>query len=455
LARQSSSQYVPVVTTSHEPAQGRCFRGGNAHWGLSKQHQWLKLSHDLLERAEAVVSPPEVQTMEATKPLASGQGLVASFCTSVESTNASDWSRLLPDEAEDWSYFRTVEAFPPPGFKLGAILATRGSSLVGAAPVFRASYRFDTSLQATWRRRIGDLLYAHIPWLVSMDVLSMGSPLSDNSHIGLAPDLSLEERRHVLAEMLRCLAAHAKKVGVPLIAAKSLNTEEANQLQPVFTSFGYARVTTIPNVVLELPFRDLNDYLSSLAEKTSSYLQRKWRSASRVSIEYPSSVEGLSCEINALYQSTLAQSRVDYGNFGPVHGDYFAAVLRNSPESARIMLCRVDGKLLSFQLYIVGRNAVHAKGIGMQYPEAREHNLYFLNWKKIMEDCFRCGIPRISMAGTTYATKLLIGGRLQRRWIFFRFRNDVVNKIIPLLAPVFDFERNDPELRELNIRNLI
>jgi hypothetical protein len=297
---------------------------------------------------------------------------------------------------------------------------------------------------------MGDLVYARMPRLVSMDVLSLGSPLSDDSHIGLAPDLSSEARQQVFAAMLRSLAGHARKESVPLIAAKSLDTEEASQFQPVFTTLGYTRVTTIPNVVLELPFRDFRGYLSSLPEKTSEYLQRKWRSASRVCVEYPSSLGGLSSEINALYRSTLAQSRVDYGNFGPVHDDYFAAVLRNMPERARIMLCRVDGKLLSFQLYMIGRNAVHAKGIGMQYPEARDHNLYFVNWKEMMEDCFRLGIHRISMSGTTYATKLLIGGRLERRWIFFRFRNNVANRMMPWLAPAFDFERNDPELRELN-----
>jgi len=99
---------------------------------------------------------------------------------------------------------------------------------------------------------------------------------------------------------------------------------------------------------------------------------------------------------------------------------------------------------------MIGRHAVHAKGIGMRYPEAREHNLYFLNWKEMMEDALRRGVPRISMSGTTYATKLLIGGKLERRWIFFRFRSAILNRIMPLLAPAFDFERNDPELRELN-----
>ena len=389
--------------------------------------------------------------MGEAEALGSGLEIAASFSTSVESTSASAWSRLLPGEAEDWSYFRAVEESPPPGFKLGVILAARGNSLVGAAPVFRTSYRFDTSVQAPWRRRIGDMLYARVPRLVSMDVLSLGSPLSDNSHIGLAADLSSKERDTVLSAMLHCLAGQAKKEGIPLIAAKSLGTDEADQLEPTFANLGYARVTTIPNVVLEVPFRDLNGYLLSLPEKTSSYLQRKWRSASKVSIEYPSSLDGLSSEINALYQSTLAQSLVDYGNFGPVHDDYFAAVLRDMPQRARIMLCRVNGKLLSFQLYMIGRGAIHAKGIGMRYPEARDYGLYFLNWKEMLEECTRLCIPRISMSGTTYATKLLIGGRLERRWIFFRFRNNIANWTMPWLAPAFDFERNDPELRALNV----
>ena len=43
----------------------------------------------------------------------------------------------------------------------------------------------------------------------------------------------------------------------------------------------------------------------------------------------------------------------------------------------------------------------------------------------------------------------LIGGRLEQRWIFFRFQNPVVNLIAPRLAGAFDFESNDPELRAL------
>lgn len=68
----------------------------------------------------------------------------------------------------------------------------------------------------------------------------------------------------------------------------------------------------------------------------------------------------------------------------------------------------------------------------------------------MIDFCLGRGIPRISMSGTTYATKLLIGGRLEQRWILFRFQNGVVNTVLPWLAPAFDFESNDPELQNLH-----
>lgn len=373
-------------------------------------------------------------------------------CNSVEQVSPSDWSNLLPGKGEDWAYFRTLEQAPPPGFGLGAIVVRNEGTVVAAAPVFRTVYRFDTSLQGRLRW-LGDRVYQHAPRLVSMRVLSLGSPLSDNSHIGLAPELSPDQRLAVIKEMLNCLKMQAKKESIPLVSAKSLLTEEADEYQQTFAACGFARVTTIPNVILELPYRDLHGYLASLPEGTASYLRRKWRTSGKVKIEHRTSIDDVRDEVNALYASTLAHSPVDYGNFGPVHPDYFAAVLRSMGERARLMLCWVDGELLSFQLYLVGRDTVLAKGIGMKYPKAKEYNLYFINWKEMIDFCLARGIPRISMSGTTYATKLLIGGRLEQRWIFFRFENNVVNSVLPWLAPAFDFESNDPELATRHARS--
>jgi hypothetical protein len=62
------------------------------------------------------------------------------------------WERMLPGEPESWDFYAAAEGVPPPGFKLGAIAALDGDSIVAAAPLFRVAYRIDTPLQGRLRR---------------------------------------------------------------------------------------------------------------------------------------------------------------------------------------------------------------------------------------------------------------------------------------------------------------
>jgi hypothetical protein len=119
-------------------------------------------------------------------------------------------------------------------------------------------------------------------------------------------------------------------------------------------------------------------------------------------------------------------------------------------EKAQLMLCWQDEELLSFQLFLVGHKRVLAKQIGMKYPQARELNLYFVNWLKLIEFAIEHRIPCVEMGATTYATKILFGGYLERRWLHFRFRSGLWNRVVDPLVPLFDFEKNDPELQKLD-----
>ena len=167
-------------------------------------------------------------------------------------------------------------------------------------------------------------------------------------------------------------------------------------------------------------------------------------------IEYRSSVVGIEAKIAELFDSTLKQSKVDYGDFEKLDPDYFPRVVHGMGDKAQLMLCWQGEELLSFQLFLVGRDRVLAKQIGMQYPQGRELNLYFINWLKLIEFAIEHRIPSVEMGATTYATKILFGGYLERRWLHFRFRGGLWNRALNPVAPLFDFEKNDPELQKLD-----
>ena len=75
--------------------------------------------------------------------------------------------------------------------------------------------------------------------------------------------------------------------------------------------------------MLDLPYRSLDHYLDSLPEKTGSYFRRKMRSVKKIRIEYRSSIVGLEARIAELFDNTLKQSKVDYGDFEKLDPDYF------------------------------------------------------------------------------------------------------------------------------------
>ncbi len=367
---------------------------------------------------------------------------------SIAAIPRADWERLLPGEPESWDFYTAVETVPPPGFKLAAIAAFDGERIVAAAPLFRVAYRIDTPLQGRLRA-VGDWVHARFPRLVSFPVIGIGSPMSDNCALGFAPELSDADCVHAFEGLLMHLSQLARAEKSALLAVKSLD-RSAEQLAPALARQGYKCVTSVPLAMLDLPYRSLDHYLGSLPEKTGSYFKRKMRSAKKVRIEYRSSIAGLEDKIARLFDATLAQSKVDYGDFEKLDPQYFPRVVHGMGDKAQLMLCWQGDELLSFQLFLVGRDRVLAKQIGMKYPEARELNLYFVNWLKLIEFAIEHRIPSVEMGATTYATKLLFGGYLERRWLHFRFRGGLWNRALDPVARFFDFERNDPELAKLD-----
>lgn len=371
----------------------------------------------------------------------------AAVHASLGSIERDAWNALFPGDVEDYDLYRTFEGVPPPGFALGALTMHDSGRLVAAAPLFETSYRLDTPFQGG-ARRLADWVHARVPGLTRLKVIGIGSPLSDNCSIGFAAGLADDARLRAFGEMVARLQEAAAVRRAAIVAVKSL-ASEASRFHSALVTQGFARVTSVPVVMLPLPYASFDHYLASLPAKTGAYFRRKLRKAEGLRIEYRDTVDGLEADLNRLLAATLAQSGANYGDFDELHPRYFRALLEGLGARARLMLCWKGDELLSFQVFLVGDKRIIANKIGMKYPEAREHNLYFVNFLRMIELAIEHGIPEIEMGATSYSAKLLFGGQIERRWLYFRFRTGVVNRLVRPLAPLFDFERNDPALRQL------
>ncbi len=85
----------------------------------------------------------------------------------------------------------------------------------------------------------------------------------------------------------------------------------------------------------------------------------------------------------------------------------------------------------------------------MRYPLAREHNLYFVNWMATARLCMERGIPWLQTGHTSYRQKVRLGCKLKRSWIYFKYRNPLINPLFKLFGPMMAFDAMDPDLQAL------
>lgn len=367
---------------------------------------------------------------------------------SVTSVSRDAWNSLFPSAAEDWDYFRSCERAAPPGFSLSAIGAFADNVLVGAAPLFRVDFRLDMPLDRGLQP-VASWLNARAPRLMNRGVLAIGSPHAEECPIGILPSVTATERTLIFKALLEGLYDSAAATSTPLLVLKDVRDRDTLWVQEPLRRAGFVRIPMLPVAVLELPYRHEDEYLSTLSPRLRSELRRKMRQASEVRVELRTSIDDLRDEINALFQATRGYRRADYGAFDDVGPDYFTEVTRNLGGRAQVMLCHLNGELVSFNMFLVEQHRVLAKYIGMRYPQARELNLYYFNWVMMVRYCIEHGISAFQTGQTAYEIKLRLGSKLKRSWIYVRHRGLFMNQLVRAIGPLMAFDKTDPDLREL------
>lgn len=363
------------------------------------------------------------------------------------------WDSMWPGAAECSRFYRAIEAVPiSDAFRHGAIAVYDEGTPIAAAPLFQVNYRLDTPLQGGLRR-LTNFIHARVPQLVSLPVLALGSPITDTLRLGFRPHLDADERLAAAGVIIDALEEEGRRRGSALVALKSLAHAGAG-LDGLLAARGYARVTSVPLAVVDLPFASRAEYLASLPKKNAAYLRSRTKTADRIRFEEVGAIGDMEPSLHALLEETVSRSAVDHGDFDRLHPNYFAHLKRGMGDNAMLTLCWSGPRLIGFQLSLIGRDAIIAKHIGVGYPEARELNLYFVNWLRMVDVAIARGVKRIELGGTTYATKLMLGARLERRWLYYRICNGALNRLLRPAGRLFDFERNDPELRRLKPEQL-
>ena len=374
--------------------------------------------------------------------------LSARVLASIADAPQPAWDRLFGNAALGFDYYRACELATPEAFRFLAAGAFEDDVLVAGVPLFEVTFRVDMPLEGFAKSAVQTVGRVW-PRLTNIPILGAGSPHAEQLALVFPPSADVATRARCFEALLAEMERHAAASEVDLVVLKDMRDADARWCHEVLASRGFARTAALPVAMLDLPFASEEAYLASLSQNMRSNLRRKLKKASRVRVEVRDRIDDLRAEITALFEETRVQAQVDYDVFEQLSPSYFATVLDSMKENARVILYWLDEELIAFSLVLIEKGILVFQYIGMRYPAAREHNIYFLNWMQLVRMCLARGIARLHAGQSTYLTKVRLGSKLERNWIYFRHRTPMWNRVFHFAAPRAGFDKMDPDLAEL------
>lgn len=368
-------------------------------------------------------------------------GLRALVLSGIDRLPQAEWDACFPGEAEGWAYLKAC------GGEIAAVMDADG--LLMAAPLFEMEYRLDTPFQEGRAAAVAGFLSRLLPGLMVWRLLGVGSALTERCPVALRPGLSPDQRLWAVTAFLELLEREAARRKARLLAFKDMAEPEAGWLSPLLAAAGYTHINSLPVAALDLEgVASETAYLERLSSGTRKDIRRKLKAAGgQVRIEHRMAAGELLPRIEALYESTRTHSSLSYGDFEELPAGYFQKIPEALGDRARFVLYWVGDRLAAFNLLLLADDRVIDKFLGMEYPLARDHNIYAVSWMENVRFTLKTGRRLFQSGQTAYASKLRFGSGLLPSSILVRCRIGLLNRLLRRLAPWLAFDRWDPELK--------
>ncbi len=180
-------------------------------------------------------------------------------------------------------------------------------------------------------------------------------------------------------------------------------------------------------------FATADAYLQRLSRSRRRDIRRKLRTRDALQIETlptgdprfadPATLD----EFYALYLHVYAQSET---HFDQLSAEFFRAVLRDGDSGGIVFVYRLDGRMIGYNICFVAHGNLLDKYVGFLYPQARQHNLYFVSWMHNLDYACVHGLRHYVAGWTDPAIKAQLGAS-------FTFTRHAVHVRNPLLRAVF------------------
>ncbi len=224
--------------------------------------------------------------------------------------------------------------------------------------------------------------------------------------------------------------------------------EDANAYAQAFASAceaqGYVLLEGQALAWVPIDFASGDEYLARLSSGRRKNIRRKLRSRAQLDIEaVPTgdprfNDESTLATFQILFDNVYEQSEVHFDRLGAA---FFRAVLQDGSSGGIVFVYRHAGEMIGWNLCYEHAGKLIDKYVGFAYPQAREHNLYFVSWMHNLDYARQRGLTHYVAGWTDPQVKSFLGASMTFTRHAVYARNPLLRMLLRRLGGHFESDR--------------
>lgn len=194
-----------------------------------------------------------------------------------------------------------------------------------------------------------------------------------------------------------------------------------------------------------IDFASGDEYLSRLSSGRRKNIRRKLRSRADLDIEVVHTGdarfhdETTLAQFYALFDNVYAQSEI---HFDRLSAAFFRDILQDAGSGGVVFIYRHAGQMIGWNLCYEHGGKLIDKYIGFAYPQAREHNLYFVSWMHNLDYARQRGLTHYVAGWTDPEVKSFLGASMTFTRHAVYARNPLLRALLRKLGSHFESDRS-------------
>jgi predicted N-acyltransferase len=196
---------------------------------------------------------------------------------------------------------------------------------------------------------------------------------------------------------------------------------------------------------LPIDFTSDDEYLARLSSGRRKNIRRKLRSRADLEIEAVRTGDArfddaaTLAQFHALFDNVYAQSEV---HFDQLSAAFFRALLQDADSGGVVFVYRHAGQMIGWNLCYEHGGKLIDKYVGFAYPQAREHNLYFVSWMHNLDYARQRALTHYVAGWTDPEVKSFLGARMTFTRHAVYARNPLLRALLRRLGGHFESDRS-------------